>query len=302
MIFLGDFFQKKYYFSITFTKSIYTILFRNKNSIWNLYFRKFFSQEKTSDLAYSILFGLLSALFAMVQFKIPNSENAYSDLREIPILLSVFYLRNPLWIIVVCLLSPLNFGDRILYITTFTMHILPLLVIWGYYQWLKKKQLATWTIGFIWLLTTFFYYFVLLLPSFLITYEIAGLQSAKFYFWKEYWQLASFVKYEVIATSLVTGIYLVQFEIRKSIIFTNKNLEKIVHERTLQLSEYNDKLIVLNEELLSTNEEIRLLNENLESIVKERTEKINSQLEQLQKYAFMNPTRFEVHWLEFWVY
>jgi len=245
-------------------------------------------QRKTSDLAYSIMFGLLSALFAMVQFRIPDSENAYSDLREIPLLLSLFHIKNPFWIVVACLLSPLNFGDKMLYITTFFMHILPLLVIWVYYQWLRKKNFSAWAYGFIWIPTTCVYYFIFLLPCFLLTYHLAGMTISNQTALKEYWMLVSSTRYEVVATTLVTGLYLVQLEIRKSLIFTNKNLEQIVEDRTSELAEHNDKLKILNEELSSTNEEIRLLNENLETIVQERTERINFQLEQLQKYAFMN--------------
>jgi len=50
----------------------------------------------------------------------------------------------------------------------------------------------------------------------------------------------------------------------------------------------NDELQRLNKELLSSNDEIKELNENLEKIVKERTDKINDQLNQLMRYAHMN--------------
>src|SRR5258707_693122 len=94
--------------------------------------------------------------------------------------------------------------------------------------------------------------------------------------------------FEIITTSLVTSFYLMQFEIRKTLEHSNKNLEQVVKKRTIELTSANNELQSLNEELKASNDSIKELNENLEKMVKERTDKINDQLSQLTKYAHMN--------------
>jgi signal transduction histidine kinase len=78
----------------------------------------------------------------------------------------------------------------------------------------------------------------------------------------------------MVTTALISALYLVQLNIRRSLELTNKNLEKIVEQRT--------------EELTKTNLELHSLNENLEQLVQERTDKIKTQLNQILKYAHMN--------------
>jgi len=46
------------------------------------------------DATYTILFGLLSVVFSKVQFHIPEVGN--SNLREMPLLIGLFHLHNPI--------------------------------------------------------------------------------------------------------------------------------------------------------------------------------------------------------------
>jgi signal transduction histidine kinase len=103
-----------------------------------------------------------------------------------------------------------------------------------------------------------------------------------------YVALAKTSIYELTATTLITVLYVNQFEMAKSLEHANQNLEIIVKERTQELSHANKDLLTLNEELTSTNEEVKSLNDNLEKLVADRTKKVNDQLEQLSKYAHMN--------------
>ena len=243
------------------------------------FIQKLSSRIKFNDFTYSAFFGLLSSLFSLIQFKVPNYESAYSDLREIPLLISLLYIRNPFYILLLCILTPISYLGRDIYLPTVIMHLVPLIIFWFIYQQLKKRDLDNIALGTSWFVLNLVFYFVLIFPAFIITYQNFGLDKESFL--TSYKYLAVSGVYEITATALVTTLYTVQFSIRE-------NLESLVIDRTHELTKVNNELQTVNEELQSTNEEVKSLNENLEKIVIERTKKINRQLEQLSKYAHMN--------------
>lgn len=55
-----------------------------------------------------------------------------------------------------------------------------------------------------------------------------------------------------------------------------------------ELKELNDQIVMQREELRMANEKIRSINENLESLVKQRSDHIEFQNQQLTEYAFFN--------------
>jgi signal transduction histidine kinase len=81
-----------------------------------------------------------------------------------------------------------------------------------------------------------------------------------------------------------------------------KVLQQLVYERTLEISSQRDELVVLNEELRSSQEEvmaqrdsleeknveIERMNTNLEKIVADRTQVLEKQNKKLSEYAFIN--------------
>ena len=92
----------------------------------------------------------------------------------------------------------------------------------------------------------------------------------------------------MIATTFITGLYLIQKEVRNNLIEYQRDLEKIVEKRTEELEEANKNLLAANEELNVSNEKIWTINENLDELVKQRSAKIEEQLTLLTKYAHMN--------------
>jgi signal transduction histidine kinase len=168
----------------------------------------------------------------------------------------------------------------------YAVHLLPLFIAWISFRFLEKKKLSNIFLGLSSMAVTSAYYLVLLLPSVIIANQITSTSENNFL--ELYLKFVPSSGFEIITTALVTGFYLIQYEARKTLEDNNKNLEVIVNRRTAELTEANNELLSLNEELKASNDSIRSLNENLEQMVRERTERINDQLNQLKRYAHMN--------------
>lgn len=246
-----------------------------------------FDNPYTKDALVTALFGVLSIILGMVQFQTPGFEGSYSDLREIALLISLFHIYNPLFIIPLSIVTLIGLPEEVPYLPTFLMHVIPLIVAWFAFKWIERRKMSAIASGMSWFVVATLYYTLFLYTLLIITYQWAGLNNNQ-NFIASYQSILASGKFELIATALVSSLYLVQFEIRKSLEHTNKNLEEIVTKRTIELTSANSELQTLNEELIASNEEVKSLNENLERLIKERTEKINNQLNQLTKYAHMN--------------
>ncbi|MBI1768356.1 MAG: hypothetical protein HYR67_08275 [Bacteroidetes bacterium] len=231
------------------------------------------------DAAYTILFGVLSGVLSEVGVGDIN-------LREIPLLICLFHLRNPLFIIVLSLFTLINSPSEVPYWAVYIVHLLPLFVAWVAFRQLERKILPNILFGVTSMCITIAYYLFLLLP--LVVMALQMVSNGDETFVESYMSILPASGFEIIATSLVTGFYLMQFEIRKALEHSNKNLEQMVERRTIELTAANNELQSLNEELKASNDGIKELNESLEQMVKERTDKINDQLSQLTKYAHMN--------------
>lgn len=239
----------------------------------------------TKDILFTVLFGVLSILLSKVQFQIPGVGD--SNLREIPLLICLFHFRNPLFVFALSLFTLSSSPPGIPLAIVYAVHLFPLLVGVGFFIALQRLPVSATLRGVIWIGVTVVYYLLLLLP--LVVFAISFLpENTGKNFWMSYQSILPHMRFEVITSSLVTGLYLMQMETRRTLQSNNRNLEQIVNQRTKELTSANNELQSLNEELTASNEGIKELNENLEQLVKERTDKINDQLEQLRKYAKMN--------------
>lgn len=228
---------------------------------------KFEKYPLLADLVYAIFFGTLSLAFGELKFGIPGVEGGQTDFREIPLIISVFYIRNPLFLIGACLITSINLrtaGDGSS-ITTFVMHIVPVFISWWLYNKISKTSLAVLNKGLIWVFYVAIYYVVFLTPLMLFTDKMVGINTDVTFIY--YITLIGSFKFEMVSTALITGLYLVQFE-------TRGNLANLVYERT--------------QELDIANKTLTHLNENLDDMVQHRSAKIEKQLNMLVKYAHMN--------------
>lgn len=221
----------------------------------------------------------------LVEFQIPGLGGTATDLREIPILISVVYIKSPISTIGIILLSALSMHEDGAFISYFLMHLPSSLAAWLIYQKIKTYTLRNWQLGIIWCLVTLFYY-SLIIPSYIVSENVFVNNPLPFK--DSVLTLLVSTRFEIITTAMVSSLYIIQNNIRNQLREHKVNLELMVKERTSALQESNQQLLTLNEELTASHEEVRSLNDNLEKIVLSRTERINEQLQQLEKYAHMN--------------
>jgi signal transduction histidine kinase len=236
--------------------------------------------REIGDLAFAVFFGILASLFGHIYFCVPDYPFAFTDLREIPLIIAVIYIRNPLYIILSCMLSAIQLTNQLPFLPTAVMHVVPVIVVWGAYQFIKTKKMKHLQRGLLWALIMVVYYYVFLFPSFVITFECFGLNDGKSFFTHLSYLIAA-TKYELTSTVLVTSLYVVKIDAEKQLAYANKNLEALIGQRTAELKQVNEELTKLNDILFESNTD-------LEKKVAERTEKIRLQLIQLNTYAYMN--------------
>jgi signal transduction histidine kinase len=246
------------------------------------------SERLKKEIPLSLFFGILSLLLGLIQFQIPGSSGVSTDLREIPLLISVFYLGSPFSFLIISALTALAAltMEGAHYSTSFLIHFIPLLIAMQFYSTLKTKELkASWK-GVSWGFFTIAYYCLGLIP-------IGTIIEILFFnfplgFVEDYTTTIFNLKFEMMSSTLVSSLYLVQFEVSATLKKTNENLEVIVDSRTQELRLANSQWQLLNQKLISSNEKILALNENLEKMVDARTAKIKVHLNQLESYASMN--------------
>jgi signal transduction histidine kinase len=228
----------------------------------------------------SVIFGLLSALLSLVKFNIPGFTAAISSLNEIPLLISVFYLVNPFYLIISVVISALTTPEQGSIYSTILMHAGGLAFFCTYYH-LLLKRLTDEIIRSILLcaLGIVIYYTVFLVPIFIITNQLLGLNNTDFIpFYKE---LGQSLHFELVTSLLVVTLFLIQFNYSKRLKKYSTKLEDVVSERT-------EELRSTIEELNHANEELTSMNDGLDLMVKNRTEELEERNYQLTEYAFIN--------------
>ncbi|MEP3388770.1 MAG: hypothetical protein ABJO02_11320 [Reichenbachiella sp.] len=224
------------------------------------------------QLGYTLLFGVLSALFGSVRMLLPGIEGAGSDFREIPLLVSLFYLQHPIYIVLISLITSLVTPPNAM-INTFVMHLVALLIGFYAYRKIKTYNFNHYMLGTVWLVFTIVYYYLFLIPALVVTNEFLGMNQ-EIGMMNSYKSITSTMLFELTSTALVTSIFLIQLEMRRSLEDHKKNLVIMVNKKTKALADAND--------------ELKSMNENLDSLVKERTQKVQDQYEQMLKYAYLN--------------
>ena len=203
--------------------------------------KKYWQNAIIRDTVFMILFGGISILLGLIQFNIPDIEGGSSDLREIPLFISIFYFSNPAFTIgmsaITSILTPAN-GS---YITTFLMHAITLLVSWYFYRFLNKRSFSIYFTGFLWMIFVAFTYLAFFIPVMIITNHIVGL-NLETDFHTFYLNIIHKVRFELITTSIISSLYLIQFKYRNSLITHLNNLEDEVAARTEELNSTIEEL------------------------------------------------------------
>ncbi len=248
-----------------------------------------------SELLLMLLFGSLSLALALLH----NADQGIADFRESPLLIHVFYLKNPLYLIGTSLITSIatTYGSPI---TTFTIHFVGLLAAWFFMSWLKNQSFTRLKRGLYWMGFIIAYYGVFVLPTWILVNDLLGLPmlpevhlsamglTNESTFLEYHLAFFNSAKYEVITTMSVTVLYLMEMEARKSLMMNNQTLEKLVTQRTEELAMANNDLKRLNKKLIQKNNEIKTINTNLDELARIRFEKIQNQMQTLSDYAQVN--------------
>lgn len=198
-----------------------------------------------------VFFGFLSYLFALIKFTIPGVEGAASNLAEIPLLIALFHIKNPIPLIGMSFIMSIATDTAASFYTTVIMHVVSLIISWYIYSYIRKSRRLNIVISGIWFLYVFIYYMVLLLPLMILNNYFFGLNLDKpfFSFYKE---LIWATRIEWITTPIITALYLLQHKLRISLKNHKENLEKTVQNRTKDLYDTVEELKVAQNQLIQS--------------------------------------------------
>lgn len=237
--------------------------------------KRFISLENqyVRQIALAIIFGLCSFALGFVQFSVPGLSRVGADFRELPLLISIFYIRHPAYLILECLLTTMNTAAHGTYVGNFSMHFVALLAGFYCYKFITAHVKSHYFQGLLWVAFTMVYYGIFLAPIIIIAnmfFEISKEPS----FWKNYKDVMIVARFEILSSAFGSSIFLIQLQIRRSLERHQKMLKSEVEKRT--------------KELATANSELKAINENLDQEVTERTQKVQEQFEQLLRYAHHN--------------
>ena len=217
--------------------------------------KDFTNRPLLKDFLLMLLFGTLSFIFGLIKIHIPGLEGTTGDFREIPLLISIFFISNPIFLIGMSAISLLSGVSVSYYFSAVLNHSASLIVSYYFYLYFKKQKLQNFAFALIWFVFVVIYFVGLLLPFSFLFKHLFGLNSDNSFF--TFHKFAFFsLRFEILNTALVTSIYLIQFKVQKELKEHKKNLELIVKERTNELEITNEEVKTTNEEIKATNDEL----------------------------------------------
>jgi len=224
--------------------------------------------HKRSELLVLML-SVSAIVLGMIKFQLPGLDGTASDLREIPLLVALLYIRKPLYIIPLSAIGLIRpFESDAFYFGDVISHLTGLGVGWFLLQFIQKRQLKTYIKAALWATFVPIYYFFILIPLIILFYQWIDMLKANFA--DVYSQFSRSVLFEMIATAFVTGLHLAQTIVSKSLKMKNielelhkEHLEKLVAERTEEIMFKNKNLEQKQDEILTQNEKITFQNQLL---------------------------------------
>ncbi len=219
--------------------------------------KQLIQSEISKSLLLMTFLGIISGLFSDIQFTLPGFYTFAVDLREIPLLVSIFYLRKPVYLFGLTIISTLftpNIADN--ETGNLVIHIAGLLVMFYAYRKVNKSQWDDISKAVIWgVLIMFVYYFILFIfHSTIIELYQDVHQDISF---QDY--LLKLIKrslFETFFTSLIVAVAYMLF-------MHKENLEKEIRDGREELYEANKKLKERTNELYKANEELKKAQESL---------------------------------------
>lgn len=205
--------------------------------LFEIYSGYFSNQKSFVDELIKILgFGLLSLLLGKIQFYIPGIEGSVSDLREIGLIIGVFYFRHWFSVIFVSLITSIGTPPDGSVLATFLMHSVALLSTYFIFYYLNKNIRNRILLSALWLLVGVVYFLFFLIPTMVITYYFIGF-TTQHELLADYFKIIEVLRFEIVSTTAVTTLYLLN--IKTTEVLTKQNREL---EISVQKSEESEKL------------------------------------------------------------
>ncbi len=196
------------------------------------------------DILITLVLGVMSYVFANIQFIVPGFNGIKLNLREIPLLLSIFYLRNPLFIIGVSIITSLNTAPNQSEIINFFMRASGLFAMYFINKKIKQLKFDVVIKSVLFGLAIVFIYYDVLYIVFSVLSVL--LDDSLSYTLKDFMQfLLKSAWIESLFTAFVVVVLFIHHEIRQ-------NLEGIVADRTKKLTDTLVKLQATQQELIQS--------------------------------------------------
>jgi signal transduction histidine kinase len=197
--------------------------------LFEIYSGYFSNQKSFVDELIKILgFGLLSLLLGKIQFYIPGIEGSVSDLREIGLIIGVFYFRHWFSVIFVSLITSIGTPPDGSVLATFLMHSVALLSTYFIFYYLNKNIRNRILLSAFWLLVGVVYFLFFLIPTMVITYYFIGF-TTQHELLADYFKIIEVLRFEIVSTTAV----------KTTEVLTKQNREL---EISVQKSEESEKL------------------------------------------------------------
>ncbi len=161
-----------------------------------------------------LAFGFMSLLLGEIQFYLPNITGGASDMREVPLLISVIYLPHWIYMIGISIITSFGTPPEGSFIATVIMHAVAGPVAWIVYRIFKTHIKNNYLMGFSWIVFVISLYTFILIPLLVITYIAVDLLPSVNIF-NTYLEILYSVRFEMITTSLVSALFIVIVRINK---------------------------------------------------------------------------------------
>jgi len=225
-------------------------------------FTKYISNKWINDLIQVLFFSSLALLFSILKTTIPGIDYTAADFREIPLIISLIYLRNPFYTLVISFLVSLNIDGVGTFPGNVIMHSVSLFFTWYILRYLISIKYSLYLKTLLCALVVIFYYLVLLIPSAIISFKLTGVVEESFI--NAYKSLFILGRFEIVATTLISALYLMQYLIQLTLKETNNelvhhktNLEELVKIRTNEINLKSISLEQKQKEIIEYNEHIK---------------------------------------------
>ncbi|GJQ63742.1 MAG: hypothetical protein SCALA702_27950 [Melioribacteraceae bacterium] len=181
-------------------------------------------------------FGLLSLILGEIKITVPGMNSATTDLREIAVFTSIFYLPHWIYLIGISLITSLSIPEGGNYYVNIIMHVGAVITGFYIYHLFIKKLTEPIGLVILWSLTVTIIYYAVLLPLLVISSAFFGIIEFSSSF-EIYTAIFSVIHFEMIATIALTSLVLISKNMRK--VLLGKNFELA---RAKKRAEYSDKL------------------------------------------------------------